>query len=225
MRLCRGNFIRSPTNHPTTKSPYRQSAKMIFIRSSYGFSRHRNDLDERHARGVEGCQHPHRLARRSLRQRRLRRRAVLQHAERLGVLPSRCPHAAADRVGEDLPDGLFAGSAGLDERRARDDPRERDEGLLHPSARLSRLRDAGRQPARQPGRRRDHGVGLGCVPRPRSARGRRRRQGQLVDAHGAEHAAGDGQERRRTTPTPSSSRWKRSPTATPKASRSTSTAT
>ena len=28
-----------------------------------------------------------------------------------------------------------------------------------------------------------------------------RREGQLVVAHGAEHAAGDGEERRRTTPT------------------------
>ena len=34
-----------------------------------------------------------------------------------------------------------------------------------------------------------------------SARAGRRREGQLVDAHGAEHAAGDGQERRPTTPT------------------------
>ena len=36
---------------------------------------------------------------------------------------------------------------------------------------------------------------------PGSARAGRRHEGQLLVAHGAEHAAGDGQELRRTTPT------------------------
>ena len=39
-----------------------------------------------------------------------------------------------------------------------------------------------------------HGLGLGRLPRARRARGRCGRQGQLVDADGAQHAAGDGQE-------------------------------
>ena len=63
--------------------------------------------------------------------------------------------------------------AGWQRRRARHDPRQRDEGVLHPPARLSRLRHARRQPARLPGRRRDHAVGMGRLPRPGSARGGR----------------------------------------------------
>ena len=78
--------------------------------------------------------------------------------------------------------------------RARYDSRQRNEGLLHPPARVSRVRDARRQPARQPRRRGHHGVGMGRIPGTGSARTGRRRQGQFVDAPGAEHAAGDGQE-------------------------------
>ena len=70
--------------------------------------RHRQDLDERHARGLEGRDDPHRVARHPLRQRRLRRRALLRHAEGLGVLPARRAHAPAARLGQDLPDGLAA---------------------------------------------------------------------------------------------------------------------
>ena len=86
--------------------------------------------------------------------------------------------------------------AGWNDGGARHDPRQRDEGLLHPADRLSRLRLARRQPARLPGRRRDHALGMGRLPRQGSARAGHRRQGLVVVAHGAEHAAGDGQERR-----------------------------
>ena len=70
------------------------------------------------------------------------------------------------------------------------------QGLLHPAARLPRLRRARRQPAPLPGRRGDPGVGMGRLPRRRRAREGRRRQGQLVDAHGAEHVPGAGQDER-----------------------------
>ena len=66
--------------------------------------------------------------------------------------------------------------AGWDERRARHDPRERDEVVLHPADRLSRLRLARRQPVPCPVDAADHAVGLGRVPRPGGARERRRRQ-------------------------------------------------
>ena len=62
--------------------------------------------------------------------------------------------------------------------------------------RLPRLRFARRQPAQLPGRRGDPAVGMGRLSRPGSARAGRRRQGLVLVAHGAEHAAGDGQERR-----------------------------
>ena len=114
---------------------------------------------------------------------------------------------------------------GLARRRPRDDPRQRDEGVLHPAARLSRLRHTRRQPAEQPGRRGHHGVGMGRLPGRRSARTGRRDEGQQLVAHGAKHAAGRAPRRRPTTRIPRSSRWKRWPTATPKASPSTSTAT
>ena len=86
--------------------------------------------------------------------------------------------------------------ARLGRRRARHDPREPVEGVLHPADRLSRLRDARRESAPLSGRRGDHAVGMGRVPRPGGAREGRRRQGQHLGAHGAEHAAGDGEERR-----------------------------
>ena len=61
----------------------------------------------------------------------------------------------------------------------------------------------GVNPLPLPGRRRDHGVGMGRVPRrrTRSSNGVDVKVSSLV-AHGAQHAAGDGQEPRPTTPTP-----------------------
>ena len=48
---------------------------------------------------------PHRVPRHPLRQRRVRGRPLLRHAEGLRLLPARRPHAAAAQLGEDLPDG------------------------------------------------------------------------------------------------------------------------
>ena len=95
---------------------------------------------------------------------------------------------------QDLPDGAAGRLRRADRRRARDDPRERVQGLLHPPAHLSRLQRARRQPVPLPGRRRHPDVGMGRLSRPGRARERRRRPRQLVDAH-----------RRRTR----SRRWRR----------------
>ena len=166
------------------------------------------------------------LARHPLRQRRVRRRALLRDAEGLGLLPPRRAHAPAAAVGQDLPDGVPARSAraGRTPCSTRSAPTSSRPATSGRSSTAATRRSAStRCPARSTW---PSWCGNGA---PTSAR-TRSRQGvdvkrQLVDAHGAEHAAGDGQGARRTTRTPRSSRWRRSPTATPKASRSTSTAT
>ena len=119
---------------------------------------------------------------------------MLRDAEGIGLLPPRRAHAPAAELREDLPDGVSARSGRLDGCRPRNDPRQQDEGVLYPSAALPRVRLARRQSGRQPARRGHHGVGMGRLSGPRSARTGRGRQGQLVDAHGAEYAARDGQE-------------------------------
>ena len=53
----------------------------------------------------------------------------------------------------------------------------------------------GVNPLGSPGRARDHGLGLGQVPRPGGARAGRRRVRQLLDPHGPQHPARHGQER------------------------------
>ncbi len=105
--------------------------------------------------------------------------------------------------------------------RARHDPRQRLQGVLHPADRLSRLPHARRQPVGLPGRFGHPHVGVGCLSRQGSPGARRRRRGQLVDARGAEHLSRRSRRARPTTPTRSSSRCRRLPTATAKASRST----
>ena len=60
-----------------------------------------------------------------------------------------------------------------------------DAGLLHPPARVPRLRGPGRQSVPLPHRRGHHALGVGHVPGRRRPRERRGRQGQLVVADGA----------------------------------------
>ena len=67
----------------------------------------------------------------------------------------------------------------------------------------------------------DPALGMGHLPRRQRARERRRRQGQLVDAHGAGHVPVAREDERQLRQRRSSSRWRPSSTATPKASRST----
>ena len=66
----------------------------------------------------------YRVARDPLRQRRVRRRALLQHAAGIGVFPARRASAAAVRFREDLPDGAVALVRAGARRHARDDPRQ-----------------------------------------------------------------------------------------------------
>jgi hypothetical protein len=97
--------------------------------------RDRQDLDERHARGLGRCHDPRRVPRRPLRKRRVRRCAVLRDRPRARLLPTRRPHAPADRFGPDLPDGDAVRPGGADQRRTRAHPGQRLPRLLHPAAR------------------------------------------------------------------------------------------
>ena len=172
-----------------------------------------------------GREDPRRVPRRALRQRRLRRRAVLRHGQRPGLLPARRAHAAAARLGPHLPDGVALRPADADRRGHRSDPGQRVPRLLHPPADLPRLRLARRQPDAVPGGRRHHAVGMGRLLHEGSDRGRPRRQDLDLGADRAEHDARRWPRAWPTTPTRSSSRWRRWSTATPKASRSTPRAT
>ena len=164
--------------------------------ASHGFRGYGQDLDERVAGELGRCQHPHRVPRHPLRQRRVRGRAVLRDAEGLGVLPPRRPRRTPPDVGQDLPDGHAAHDRDPRKGRARHDPRQRFQGVLHPPDHLPRLRSARRQPAHLPRRRRHPDVGVGQVSGRRRAREGRRRQGELVAADGAQHVPVARQERR-----------------------------
>ena len=97
-------------NRRFSQSPTRRCTRMLESREGAhdGVSGHGQDLDERQARRVEGRDDPHRVARHPLRQRRVRRRALLRDAEGLGLLPSGRAHAPAAALRQDLPDGVPA---------------------------------------------------------------------------------------------------------------------
>ena len=91
------------------ESPAQVHSESQCQRSSIdGVSGHGQDLDERQAGRVEGRDDPHRVARHPLRQRRVRRRALLRDAEGLGLLPPRRAHAPPAALRQDLPDGVPA---------------------------------------------------------------------------------------------------------------------
>ena len=115
-------------------------------------------------------------------------------AARLGLLPPGRAHAPPLRLREDLPHGAGHRSRGADRSGARDDSRQRVQGLLYPPDRLPRLPGARRQPVPLPGRQRHPDVGMGRLPGRRGARARRRRPRQLVVARGAEHVSDAGEE-------------------------------
>ena len=114
----------------------------------------------------------------------------------IGLLPARRARRAPPQLGQDLPDGHAAHARDARGRHPRHHPRQRVQGVLHPADHLSRVRHARRQPVPLPRRRGDHALGMGRVPRRRRAREGRRRQGQLVDAHGAQHVPVARQEQR-----------------------------
>ncbi len=111
------------------------------------------------------------LARRPLRQRRVRRRALLQHAARLGLLPARRAHAPAVRLREDLPDGAASShepaltDAVLETIRAN----EFKACYIRPIV-YRGYHDARRQPVPLPGRHRDPDLGMGRLSRTGRAR-------------------------------------------------------
>ena len=127
-------------------------------------------------------------------------------------------------LGEDLPHGPGLHPGPARSGGPRHHPRQQDEGLLHPPARLPRLRGPRRQPVPLPDRRGDPALGMGHVPRRRRPRERRRRQGELVVADGARLVPVARQDERQLRQRRSSSRWKPSSTATPRASPSTASA-
>ena len=161
--------------------------RSISVESSSWLSRDRQNLDERQAGGLEGRQDPHRLARHPLRQRRVRRRALLRRRRAAPACFRLDAHMRRLlRLRQDLPDGAARSRRPADRGRPRHHPRQRVQGVLHPADRLSRLRHARRQPAPLPGRRRDHRRGNGAPTSAqdalekgvdvRSARGRARRR-------------------------------------------------
>ena len=82
-----------------------------------------------------------------------------------GDLPPPGPPRPARGLGEALLHGpaLLEGAAARGHARA--DRPQRLQELLHPAARLPRLRPDGPQPARQPGRGDDRRLGVGRLPR------------------------------------------------------------
>ena len=79
----------------------------------HGIRGYRQDLDERIDGGLERRHHPRRVARHSLRHRRLRRPARLRFEKRHQRVPPRAAHAPHDRLVQGLPHGaeVVAGRA------------------------------------------------------------------------------------------------------------------
>ena len=138
-------------------------------------------------------QGPRALARAALRLERVRGHPRVPHANGPAIFRLGRAHRAAVPLGEDLPDEADlhrrADRAGL-HRHGRGEPAQ---GVLHPAADLSRLRARGREPDRHADRHDDRRLPVGQVPRRGRAHQGRRGEDRHVGAHGAEHAAGDGQ--------------------------------
>ena len=100
-----------------------------------------------------------------------------------GDLPPRRPPGAARELVEALLHGhpVLAGAAARGDARA--DRAQRLQVVLHPAARLPRPRADGAEPAQQPGRGLDRGVGVGRLPRRRGQAQRRARADELVAPH------------------------------------------
>ena len=106
--------------------------------------------------------------------------------------PGRAP-GPPDQLGQDLPHGVRARSRRLARRRAGHHPGQRDEGVLHPSDRVSRVPHAGRQPASGAGRCGHPALGMGRLSRQGRARAGRRHESEQLVADGAQHAARPGE--------------------------------
>ena len=125
----------------------------------------RVDLDERRVRGLGRRPGTRSQPRAPLRDGRLRGDPLLRHRARAGGLsPPRAPRAARRLRRALLPaDAVLARGAARGDQRA--DPAQRPRQLLHPPARLSRLRRDGPVRADRPRGRDDRRLALGRLPR------------------------------------------------------------
>ena len=157
---------------------------------------------------------------------RLRGRPLLRHRDRPGGLPPRRPHRPALQVGRALlhADPVRPRAAPPGDARAHRP--QRPALLLHPPARLPRLRHDGPVPARRAGRRRDRRLGVGRATSARRARrnGVRAKVSSLA-AHQPRLADPARQGHRASTSTRSWPRSSRTRPATRRRSSSTTTAT
>ena len=100
-----------------------------------------------------------------------------------GDLPQPGPPGPAREVGQALLHGPALHEGAAPRGHARADRPQRLQELLHPAARLARLRPDGPQPARQPGRGDDRGVGVGRLPRRGGQAERRARPRVVLPPH------------------------------------------
>ena len=112
-------------------------------------------------------------------------------------LPARRPHRAPLQLRQDLPHGRAATRRTSSTRPILETvaANKLDACYIRPII-YRGYGQLGREPVPLPGRRGDHGLGLGQVPGHGGAGEGRGRAGQLLDAHRAQHAARHGQDRR-----------------------------
>ena len=138
-------------------------------------------LDGRRVPPLGGRQGPRPVARLPLRHERLRGRACLRDRGRPGDLPPPGPPRPARGFGEALLHGPALREGADSHRHARADRPQRLQELLHPAARLPRLRTDGARSRGQPDPRRRSPAGSGAptsATRPSAtACGRRSRRG------------------------------------------------
>ena len=149
-------------------------------------------------------------ARPALRHRRLRGHPLLRHRDRPGGLP---PPATTSTACSSRPSSTTCRS-----RTTREELRQATleligrnglRSLLHPPARLPRLRADGPVPARRAGRRHDRGLGVGRLPRRGGQAQRHPREGLVVAADQPGLADPARQGLRASTSTPCSRRSRR----------------
>ena len=143
----------------------------------------RPHLAERRVRRLGGREGTRTHARPSLRDRGVRGDPGLRDPERHRDLPQPGPPGPAREVGQALLHGPALHEGAAPRGHARADRPQRLQELLHPPARLARLRPDGAEPARQPGRGDGRGVGVGRLPRRGGQAERRARPRVVLPAH------------------------------------------
>ena len=133
--------------------------------------------------------HPHA----ALRVRRVRRDQGLRDGARSGGLPAHAAHPAAVRQRQDLLPRHPVHGRRAHRRHQGDGAGQRDEVVLHPAARLPRLRRDGAQHRPVQGQRGHRRVAVGDLPGRRGHQARGPVQDQLVEAPRPQLAAAGGQ--------------------------------